>query len=87
MDLTTPSGIATDSGRAMSRRGIGLVSLLKSASREKEISDNIAIFHCVIHQENLCSKSLKFMQVVGPVTKAVNFILARGLNNCQFQKF
>ena len=87
LDLSTLCGIATDGARAMSGTGIGFVGLLKSALKEKNISDNITIFHCVIHQQNLCAKSLKFKHVMGPVIEAVNFIQARGLNHRQFQKF
>ena len=67
--------------------GIAFVSLLKSALKEKNISGNIAIFHCIIHQQNLCAKPLKFKYVMGPAIKAVNFIRARGLNYRQFPKF
>ena len=87
LDLSTLFGIATDGARAMSETGIGFVGLLKSALKEKNISDNIIIFHCIIHLQNLCAKSLKFKHVMGPVIKAVNVIQARGLNNRQFQKF
>ena len=76
MDVTTLCGIATDGGRTMSGPGSGLVGLLKSGLREKRISHNVAIFYCVIHQENLCAKLLKFKQVIGPAIKAVNFICA-----------
>ena len=44
LDLSTSCGIATDDARAMSGTGIGFVGLLKSALKEKNISDNIAIF-------------------------------------------
>ena len=87
MDLSTLCEIATDGARAMSGAGIGLVGLLKSALREKKLSDNIAVFHCIIHQQNLCAKTLNYKHVFGPVIKAVNFIRARGLNHRQFQKF
>ena len=86
-DLFTLCGIATDGARAMSETGVGFVGLLKTALKEKNISDNIAIFHCIIHQQDLCAKFLKFKHVMGPVIKAVNFIRARGLNHMQFQKF
>ena len=86
MDLSTLCGIATDGARAMSGTGIGFVGLLKSALK-KNISDNIVIFHRIIHQQNLCAKSLKFKHVMGSVIKTVNFIRARGLNHKQFQKF
>ena len=71
----------------MSVTGIRFVGLLKSALKEKNISDDTEIFHCIIHQQNLCTKSLKFKHVMGPVNKAVNFIPARGLNHWQLQKF
>ena len=87
LDLFTLCGIATDGARAMSETGIGFVGLLKIVLKEKNISDNIPIFHCITHQQNLCAKSLKFKHVMGPVIKAVNFIRARGLNHRQFQKF
>ena len=87
LDLSTSCGIATDGTRAMFGIGIGFVGPLKSALKQKNISDNIAIFHCIIHQQNLCSKCLKFKHVMGPVIEAVNFIRARGLNHRQFQKF
>ena len=87
LDLSTLCGIATDGARAMSGTGIGFVGLLKSALKEKNISDDIAIFHCIIHQQNLCAKSLKFKHVLSPVNEAINFIRARGLNHRQFQNF
>ena len=76
MDLTILCRIATDGGCAMSGPDIGLVGRLKSALLEKGINDNITICHGIINQENLCTKSLKFKQVIGLVTKAVNFIQA-----------
>ena len=50
LDLSILCGIATDGARAMSGTGIGFVGLLKSTVKEKNISDNIAIFHCIIYQ-------------------------------------
>ena len=87
LNLSTLCGIATDGIRAMCGTGMGFVGLLKSALKEKNISDNIATFHCINHQQNLCAKSLKFKHVMGPVIKAVNFIRARGHKQRQFQKF
>ena len=50
LDLSTSCGIATHGARSMSGIGIGFVGLLKTALREKNISDVVAIFHCIIHQ-------------------------------------
>ena len=41
LDLSILCKIATDGDRAMSGTGIGFVGLLKSALKEKNISDNI----------------------------------------------
>ena len=75
LDLSTLCGIVADGARAMSKTSIEFVGLLKSTLK-KNISDNIKIFHCNIHQQNLCAKSLKFKHVMGPVIKAINFIRA-----------
>ena len=87
LNLSTLCGIATDGARTMSETCIRFISLLKSALKEKNISDNIATFHCIIHQQNLCAKFLKFKHVMDPVIKAVNFIRAQGLNHRQFLNF
>ena len=55
----------------MSGTGIGFVGLLKSALKKKNISDNTAISYCIIQQQNLGAKSLKFKHVMGPVIKAL----------------
>ena len=41
LDLFTLCGIATDGARAVFETGIGFVGLLKTALKEKNISDNI----------------------------------------------
>ena len=67
LGLSTLCGIATDGARSMSGTGIGFVGLFKSGLREKNISDDVAIFHYIIHQQNVCAKSLTFKHVIGPV--------------------
>ena len=69
LNLFILGGIAIDGARAMSGTGIGFVGLLKSALKEKNISDNIVIFHCIIYQQNLCTKYLKFKHVMGQVIR------------------
>ena len=48
----------------------------------------IIAHHCIIHQENLCAKTLEKMKhVMEKVVSAVNFIRSRGLNHREFKSF
>ena len=64
----------------------GLVKLIEDEALR---SGNTILmkYHCIIHQENLCAKSLKIESVMNVVIKTVNFIRSRGLNHRQFQEF
>ena len=42
-------------------------------------------FHCIIHQQNLCAKSVKFDHFMKKVVSTNNFIKSRALNHRQFQ--
>ncbi|XP_064100875.1 general transcription factor II-I repeat domain-containing protein 2-like [Macrobrachium nipponense] len=44
-------------------------------------------FLCIIHQQVLCSKVLKFEDIMNVVVSTVNFIRRHGLNQRQFQTF
>ena len=65
----------------------GLVSLLKKELDAKEIRHDTLIFcHCIIHQQSLCAKSVKFDHVISVVTDCINFIKKRDLNNRIFKQ-
>uniref|UniRef100_H2Z349 SPIN-DOC-like zinc-finger domain-containing protein n=1 Tax=Ciona savignyi TaxID=51511 RepID=H2Z349_CIOSA len=49
-------------------------------------TENVLVSHCIIHQENLCSKVL-FGEVMKNVVSCVNYIRSRGLNHRQFKSF
>jgi hypothetical protein len=75
--------ITTDGAPNMVGKHNGFIKLFSN-----EISHPIINFHCIIHQEALCAKySMKSLQkVMETVTKIVNFITSRALNNRQFAK-
>ena len=50
-------------------------------------SRNIVVSHCIIHQENLCTKILDFAEVMRNVLQSLNYIRARGLNHRPFKAF
>ena len=43
-------------------------------------------FHCIVHQQTFCAKSVKFDHVVSVVTDCINFIKKRDLKNRIFKQ-
>lgn len=88
LDLSKLSGVATDGAPSMIGVNSGLVTLLKKHLQEKNINaEDLMQFHCIIHQEALCSKKIEFQNVMKVVVSTVNFIKSRGLNHRQFKQF
>jgi len=60
--LNNLSGVITDGAPSMVGKNEGLVALIK-----KEMSECGALqlmqYHCIIHHENLCAKSVGFKQL------------------------
>lgn len=75
-------GITTDGAPAMTGKQNGLVTLLS-----KSVPQDVITHHCVIHQENLCAKTLEMKHVMEKVVLVVNFIRSRGLNHREFKSF
>ena len=70
--------VVIDGARAMTGQGIGLAGILKNHGV------NCPVFHCIIHQEAVCAKSLQMADVMITVTNIVNII--RGGNKAQRHK-
>jgi len=82
-------GVAADGALAPAMVGKHkeMVSLLKKemdarASRH----DTLVFFHCIVRQQSLCGKSVKFNHVVSVVTDCINLIKKRDLNNRMFKQ-
>ena len=60
--------VVIDGARAMTGQGIGLAGILKNHGVD------CLMFHCIIHQEALCAKSLQMSDVMITVTNIVNII-------------
>ena len=66
----------------------GVSSLIKKELASNNVDmHNFTAFHCIIHQQNLCAKSVKFDHVMKKVVSTINFIKSRALNHRQFQQF
>ena len=80
-------GVVTDGTPAMVGKHKGLVSLLKKEMDVRGIRPNkLVSFHCIVHQQSLCAKSVKFDHVVLVVTDCINFIKKRDLNKHIFKQ-
>jgi hypothetical protein len=79
-------GVLTDGAPSMSGNNSGLSSLITKDVKNTTSSD-LFVYHCLIHQENLCAKSVKITNVVTVVAKLVNSKRSKGLNHRQFLQF
>ena len=85
LHLLKLSGIVADGTPSMIGSKSVLVTLLKQHLGRRE--NELIQFHCLIHQENLCAKSLGFELVMKVVISRINFIKSRSLNHRQFNNF
>ena len=72
-------GITTDGGAAITGKIKGFTKLFMDEVGVKK--SDIVVNHCIIHQENLCSKVLGCEGIVKKVVQSVNFIHSRALNH------
>lgn len=75
------TAIATDGAPAMIGSVNGLVGLCKADQTFPDFWN----FHCIIHREQLVSKSLNLDNVMKPVMEIVNYIRTHALNHRQFR--
>jgi hypothetical protein len=82
------SGICTDGAPAMVGARKGLTGIVHERAIELQIHpENLTNFHCIIHQRNLCTKLIKFTNVMEVVVASINFIKSRALNHRQFKEY
>lgn len=81
LPITKLTAIATDGAPAMMGSVNGLVGLCKADQTIPEFWN----FHCIIHMEQLVSKSLNLHNVMKPVMEIVNYICTHALNHRQFK--
>lgn len=79
-------GITTDGAPSVTGRKNGLVALVQKKLEEEGVEEAIAL-HCIIYQQALCSKCLKFSNVMSVVVKCINQIRCKGLKHRRFHAF
>jgi len=85
LSLSNLQGVVPDGAHAMVGKNKGFVALLRKVP-ELEGKDFVQ-YHCLIHHENLCAKTIGFENIMKVTVTLVNFMRARGLNHHQFQEF
>lgn len=78
-------GVSTDGAPSMIGKNKGFLSLVEKDCAE--FDHEIIAFHCILHQEHLCAKTIQIEHVMKPVIKLVNYIRSRGLTHRQFKEF
>uniref|UniRef100_A0A6P7GD25 Protein ZBED8-like n=1 Tax=Diabrotica virgifera virgifera TaxID=50390 RepID=A0A6P7GD25_DIAVI len=75
------SSITTDGAPAMKGRNSGFIALCK----RDPMFPKFASYHCIIHQEVLCSKVIPFQDIIQTVTKIINSIRAGAMQHRLFK--
>jgi hypothetical protein len=78
--------ITTDGGKNMSGKNKGFIGRIKTKMIDSKFEMPM-VFHCIIHQEALCSKVLAWKNVMDTVVSTINYIRKNGLAHRQFQQF
>lgn len=82
IDWAKLDSICTDGAPALTGKHSGCVALL-----EKFLSRPLLKYHCIIHQEALCGKTMNLKHIMDVVLKCVNKIRGRALNRREFRLF
>lgn len=85
VDWSRLVSVATDGAPSMVGKKAGVVVKLREKIQAVNPEQVFWNFHCILHQEALCSKCLKMDHVMRVVIQTVNFIRAKGLNHRQFE--
>ncbi|GBP41280.1 General transcription factor II-I repeat domain-containing protein 2A [Eumeta japonica] len=80
-------GVCTDGVPSMVGLRKSFIEILNEKTTELNVQkDDLIVLYCIIHQQTLCSKSIRLQNVINMVAKTINFIRSRGLNR-QFKAF
>ncbi|XP_073332529.1 general transcription factor II-I repeat domain-containing protein 2-like [Pagrus major] len=80
------ASITTDGAPSMVGTTRGLVGRLNSVFKERGLTPPLQV-HCLIHQQALCCKVLRWASVMKVVVHCVNYIRKNALKHRQFQAF
>lgn len=87
MPLQKMISLVTDGAPAMIGNIKGVGSRITAEARKTNPGFQLVTFHCLIHQQVLCSKTLNFEHVIDAIVKIVQYIRGSALVYRQFKKF
>ena len=80
MSIVNIPGRVTDGAPAMAGRREELVKVIEDDAIAAQNS-HLMKYHCIVHQENLCTQALKMDNVMQIISKTVNSIRAKGIES------
>ena len=81
IDSSKLVSVSTDGALSMMGQVAGTTTLL-----ENFLCRHFLRYHCIIHQESLCGKTLNLQHVMLPVVNCVTIIRAGALNRREFRE-
>ena len=72
LSLSKLVGLTTDGEAFVTGKENGAVALLKKYLQEPDFTQDVITLRCFIHQESLCTQSVKMTHVMDVVVKCVN---------------
>lgn len=82
LNFTNLVSVCTDGAPAMMAKNEGFIGHLKRETKEPNV---LISFHCVLHQQNLCAKSVILNDTLQKVISIVNCIRANATKHRQFR--
>lgn len=82
LNFTNLVSVCTDGAPAMMAKNEGFTAYLK---RETKDSNVLISFHCILHQQNFCAKSVILNDTLQKVINIVNYIRANATKHRQFR--
>lgn len=86
LDLSKVVSITPDGAPSIVGTSQGLIGRMNREMEERGLTAPLQV-HCLIHQQALCCKVLKWDSVMKVVVSFINFIRSKGLKHRQFQQF
>ena len=81
VDWARAVSVATDDASSLTGKKLGVVTKLKMKVHSANGGIDFWRFHCIIHKESVCRKSLKIDHVMEVVVKTVNLSCVKGLKH------